>query len=99
MDSELIYSVAGVVIFLAIAISVLRNKDVQSIQTKEEKLYEIINGYKKELRETLEPLQDDNKARMSKKTQMLKKFSDELAMNVLFDADEKKEIIQELAHV
>ena len=67
------------------------------IQTKEEKRYQIIAEFRHELFEELKPLQNDKKAYLSKKTALLKKFSDALALNIFFDEIEIKEIIQDLA--
>ncbi|WP_372999045.1 hypothetical protein [Sulfurimonas sp.] len=97
MDSEIIYSALGVVIFVIIVIMTMRSNVVEIVQSKEEKRADIINGYKRELKAALEPLEDDVKARVAKKNEMLKKFSDELSLNIFFDKDELREIILELS--
>ena len=97
MDSEIVYSFVGIVIFILIIIFTLRSGSISEVQTKEEKRYQIIGEYKKQLRTALEPLQNDKKAMMAKKSELLKKFSNELAMNIFFDNDEIREIIQNLS--
>ena len=97
MDSEIIYSIAGVVIFIIIIFLTLRSDVSQAVQSKEEKRYEIVNGYKKQLNDALFPLKDDKKARVAKKAQMLKRFSDELSLNIFFEKSEIREIILDLS--
>ena len=97
MDAELIYSLVGVAIFALFAYFALKDDTSTKIQTKEEKRYEIIGEYSKTLRLELEPLKNDKQAYLAKKSSLLKSFSDELALNIFFDAVEIKEIIQDLA--
>ena len=97
MDAEIIYSLVGIIIFILIIIFTLKNDVTAQIQSKEEKQYEIINNYKKILKKSLEPLKDDDKARVKKKSELLMKFSDELALNIFFNKSEIKEIILDLS--
>ena len=98
MDSETIYTLAGVAIFGVIAYFVLRSDVSKEVQSKDARRYEVINAYKVELREAIEPIKDDKKARIAKKSEMLKKFSDELALNIFFDEMDIKDIITELSY-
>ncbi len=75
---------------------VMRPKITTIVQTKREKREEIVDGYKKQLREALEVIQD-NDEKTAKKVALLKKFSDELASNIFFDGNEIHEIILELS--
>ena len=97
MDSEIVYALVGIVIFILIVIFTLRSDSIEQIQTKEEKQYQIINEYTKQLRSALEPLRSDKQAMLAKKSELLKKFSDELALNIFFNTDEIREIIQDLS--
>jgi len=97
VDSEIIYSGVGIVIFVIIVIMTMRSNVVEIIQSKEEKRADIINGYKQELQVALEPLVDDIDARVAKKRELLKKFNTELSLNIFFDKDELREIILELS--
>ena len=97
MDSEIVYSLVGIIILISIVVFVLKSSKVMQIQTKEEKRLSIISQYKKELQSELLALKDDNKARIAKKSELLKKFSNELALNIFFDNSEIREIILELS--
>jgi len=99
MDSETIYALVGIVIFAVIAFYTLKNDETAKLQTKEEKCHEIVNGYRKELREALTVLQGDTEAQRVKKLELLKKFNSELSRNIFFDAFEIKEIIEELSGI
>jgi len=95
MDSETIYGVAGVSIFALIAYFTLRGNAYSEIETKDERRYAILREYKKELRKELELL-DTKEEKAAKKTELLKKFSDELSRNIFFDEIEIKEIILDI---
>ncbi|WP_294966351.1 hypothetical protein [Sulfurimonas sp.] len=97
MDSEIIYTGIGIVIFIIIIIITMRSNVVEIIQSKEEKRTDIVAGYKSELKAALEPLKENKQARIAKKNKMLKKFSNELSLNIFFDKDELREIILELS--
>ncbi len=99
MESETLYAIGGVVVFLITAIFVMRTGEPTVIQTKEEKREEILQQYAKELTDSLCLLKDDKEARVAKKTQLLKRFSKELSLNIFFDKIEIKEIILDLAEV
>ena len=95
MDSETIYSVAGVGIFALIAYFTLRGDSYSEAETKDERRYAILREYKKELRKELELL-DTKEAKAARKIELLKKFSDELSRNIFFDEIEIKEIILDI---
>ena len=97
MDSETIYAVGGVIVFLVVAMFILRSNPSVVINTKDEKRDEILGKYKKELRESLASLGDDKEARVAKKSELLKRFSSELSSNIFFDQIEIREIILDLA--
>ena len=90
MDSETIYAIGGVVVFLVITMLVLRSNPSAVINTKDEKRSDILNGYRKELREALEIIGDDKEARVAKKSELLKRFSSELSSNIFFEDDDTK---------
>ena len=98
MDGETIYTLAGVAIFGVIVYFILKSDVSKEVQSKDERRYDIMNAYEKELREALEPVKDDEKARVAKKKELLKKFSDELALNIFFDEMDIKDIITELSY-
>ena len=97
MNYEVVYNVFGVAVFLFIAYKVFKSQVSSKVQTKDEKRKEIVDGYKKQLKDALEPLKDDKNKRILKKQQLLKVFTEELSRNIFFDADENREIISELS--
>ncbi|MCD6172604.1 MAG: hypothetical protein J7J96_02310 [Sulfurimonas sp.] len=97
MDVEMMYSIFGIVGLIMIVIFTFRSDVGKQIQTKEQKKDSIIAEYKKELYESLIVLIDDKQARLDKKSKLLKKFSDELSLNIFFDKNEIQDIILELA--
>ena len=97
MDVEIIYSLVGIVIFIIIVIVTLHSDGATEIQTKEEKQYAIIDTYKKQLREALEPLVNDKEARVIKKKELLLIFNNELSTNIFFDQTELRAIMSDLS--
>ena len=97
MDSETLYSIAGIAIFSLIVYKTLKNDNTAKIQTKEEKSHEIVNNYRKEIREELTLLKDDSQAQLVKRKELLNKFNLELSSNIFFDAYEVREILEELS--
>ncbi len=97
MDGELVYTSVFVIIFVLIAIKVMRGDGLSDTNTKEQKRALILQGYRKKLREELSQLENDKKLRTIRKKELLKKFSDELASNIFFEQVEIKKIIFDLA--
>ncbi len=97
MDMEIIYSLLGIVFLVVVVVFIFRSNKVTNVQTKEQKRLSIVSEYKKELQNSLIKLQDNKKARLAKKSELLKKFSNELALNIFFDNNEIREIILELS--
>jgi len=97
MTNEMIYLFLALVLLIPIAFFIFRSRVTTVVQTKEQKREEIMNGYKKQLQDALLPLKDDQQARMSMKSKLLKNISHELARNIFFDQSEIREIILELS--
>lgn len=97
MDNEIIYALTGIVVLLLVIIFTLKNTPKKQVKAKEEKRYEIINDYKNKLREALAPLENNKEAMLAKKSELLKKFSHELSLNIFFDKNEIREIVLELS--
>ena len=96
MDYETLYTAVGVVGFGVIAFFTFRNKESSRVQTKDEKKYEILSGYKKEMREKLSSLENqDEKSKLKK--ELLMKYNQELALNIFFDEIDAKDMLNELA--
>ncbi len=99
MDDAISYSLIGIIILIVVIIVTLRTgDDNKEIKTKKQKKAEIIAQYKLELQKALKPLKDNQDDRVAKKTEMLKKFSNELSRNIFFDKDEIRNIILELTN-
>ena len=97
MDSEILYALLGILVLILVIVFILKGGSKSQVQTKEEKKAQIIFEYKKQLKKALEPLQNNKEAMMAKKSELLKRFSKELAMNVFFHNNEIREIIQDLS--
>lgn len=89
--------VLAVLVLITVIYAVMRSAVEPAYKTAAQKRREIIAGYEAEMRAKLEPLKENAKAMREEKVKLLKHFSEELAMNVLFDADEKRVIISDLA--
>ncbi|MCF6341050.1 MAG: hypothetical protein L3J10_09945 [Sulfurimonas sp.] len=97
MDSAIIYSLFGIFILVSIIIFTLNSKKPKDVKSKNQKKAEILNIYKIQLQKALAPLKNDKDAKLNKKSDMLKKISNELSRNIFFDNDEVRDIIAELA--
>ena len=62
----------------------------------DDKVFEIIDGYKKQLDILNLRLKDEPEKLKEEKTKLLKLINAELSQNIFFDADELKQAIQEL---
>ena len=97
MDNEIIYSITGIITLIFVIIATLKGDSNQDVKTKEQKKAEILTEYRDELQKAIDPLKNDKKAILAKKTSLLKKFSDELSRNIFFDNSEIRSIISELS--
>jgi len=97
MDSEVIYTLVGITIFLVVAFIIFKSDVKSTVSDEEVTKKKIIDGYKKELYEAILPLKDNKEKRVSEKTRLLKKFNDELNRNIFFDTVEIKEYILDIA--
>ena len=100
MDSELVYSMVGIVGFLIVIYLTLRsaNKKI-NVKTKGRKKDEIVSEYKTKLRSALAELSNDQEARLHQKTLLIKEYNNELSRNIFFDENEVKEIVVELSQM
>jgi flagellar basal body-associated protein FliL len=98
MSDEIIFSIFGIIIILFVMVHTLKANEKKVLKTKEQKKAEIIAQYRLDLKNTLASLENDKQAKMTKKTLMLKQFSDELSRNIFFDNDEIRDIILSLAN-
>ena len=96
MDTPILYSISGIIVLFIVIIITFQSskKSKKSIKTKSQKRAEILDAYRSELKDALSESKEEN--RVAVKTALLKKFNQELSMNIFFDKEEIKEIIYEL---
>ncbi|MCF6309186.1 MAG: hypothetical protein L3J19_01735 [Sulfurimonas sp.] len=97
MDDVIVYSLIGITILIFMIIIILRGSNPKEVKTKNQKKAEILDAYKLEFQKALSSLKNDREAKVSKKSSMLKKFSDELSRSIFFDNSEIRDIILELS--
>ncbi|MDF1874680.1 hypothetical protein JHD48_02900 [Sulfurimonas sp. SAG-AH-194-I05] len=95
---EFLYSLVGIIGISFIIYKTLRSSRSVKVKSKDQKRLEIIAEYTEFLESTLIAIKDKDLQR-AKKISLLKKFSDELAMNVFFDKEESNEIILNLSKI
>ena len=94
MDSEILYSLFGIVGFILVIYFTLKSTSTKiNTKTKAKKKEEIIQEYKQKLDKALEDLSHDKDLRTAKKTQLLQEFSSEFSRNIFFDEEEVRDII------
>lgn len=97
MEKEIILSIIGIIILIIVIFITLRKKNTDKIRPTENKKIDIINGYKKRLKDELQMLNRDKKAIKNKKSVLLKEFNMELSRNIFFDKDEIRDVILDLS--
>ena len=97
MDTEVILSLIGIVVLILVIVATFGGYIGVPSKNPTVKKDEIINGYREQLQAALEPLMEDDRARLDTKKSLLKKFSDELSRNIFFDNGEIREIILDLS--
>lgn len=86
-----------ILIPLAIFLFIKQNKkEVKPAHVKKE---EIIEEYKRQMREVIEQNRDDKTRQLQEKTKLLKKINHELSMNLFFDEEESKKLISDLLKI
>ena len=99
MDAEILYSIVGIVGFIVVIVFTFRSSNAKiEAKTKIRKKEEIISEYESKLVAALQNIGDDKALRISKKTALIKEYSDELSRNIFFDAEEVREIVVKLSN-
>jgi len=96
MDPITLFSIIAIFILAFILFYTLAQGKTEVPKSTDDKKREIIDNYKKQLKNALLPLQGDTEAIKKKKSGLLKEISNELARNIFFDQDEMRIVIQEL---
>jgi hypothetical protein len=97
VDLEVIYALIGILVLVFVIVFTLRTSSNKQVQTKSQKREQIVLEYEKELQSELEPLKENKQDYINKKSELLKRFSNELARNIFFDQTEIKDIILNLS--
>ncbi len=74
-----------------------KNRKIIEIKPQAIKKDELIENYKLELLEILEKYKDNKELLLQEKLRFLKKVNNELSMNIFFEKDEARRLIQELS--
>jgi hypothetical protein len=96
MDPITLFSIISIFILALILFYTLAQSETKAPKSAGDKKREIIDNYKKQLKNALLPFQGDAEAIKRKKSELLKEISNELARNIFFDQDEMRIVIQEL---
>ena len=99
MDPVILGSLGGILILAGIVFMTLQGANGSGTETSspEVRRQSVMARFERRLEEKLAPYAGDEVALKIHKRELLKTFSRELEMNVMFDADEKKAMIAELA--
>lgn len=76
-----------------------KRKNSSVLKPKVVKKEEIIEAYKLELLSLLAEFENDKEKQLQEKLKFLKRVNYELSMNIFFDENEAKELIQELVRL
>jgi len=85
------------VLYLHFSLYLLREKTSSVLKPKVVKKDELIESYKIELQDILERYEDNKELQMQERIKFLKRVNYELSMNIFFDENEAKELLQELS--
>jgi len=98
MDSEVLYSLFGVIGFSVVIYMTLRAGKTKKVgRSKEDIRLETINKYKISLAKALSGMDLNDESRKAKKIMILREYSEELHFNIFFDENDIKSIISELS--
>jgi len=98
MDSEVLYSLFGVIGFSVIVYVTLKaGKTKKAGRSKEDIRMETVNKYKSSLEKALSGMDLNDESRKAKKIMILREYSEELHFNIFFDENDIKSIISELS--
>ncbi|MEA3331290.1 MAG: hypothetical protein U9Q29_06305 [Campylobacterota bacterium] len=97
MDVEIIFSFFAIVVLIVVIVITFKQANTNQVRSKANKKIDIVDGYKKRLRDELLLLDGDQEAIKNKKSALLKEFNMELSRNIFFDKDEIRKVILELS--
>ena len=74
-----------------------KNNKTNFVKPKAVKKEELVENYRLELLEILEKYEDNKELQLQEKLKFLKKVNYELSMNIFFEKEEARDLIQELS--
>lgn len=87
------------IILIPFAIFLFIKQNKKEVKPTHVKKEEIIEEYKRQMREVIEQNRDDKTRQLQEKTKLLKKINHELSMNLFFDEEESKKLISDLLKI
>ena len=82
---------------LTIVYLYFKNNKTNFVKPKAVKKEELVENYRLELLEILEKYEDNKELQLQEKLKFLKKVNYELSMNIFFEKEEARDLIQELS--
>lgn len=76
-----------------------KNNKTSFVKPKAVKKEELIESYRVELLEILEKYEDNKELQLQEKLKFLKRVNYELSMNIFFEKEEARNLIQELSNL
>lgn len=95
---EYLFALVLSAFFTFIYIYLKKSKTV-FVKPKAVKKDELIQSYRVELLEILEKYEDNKELQFQEKLKFLKRVNHELSMNIFFEKEEARELIQELSNL
>jgi membrane protein insertase Oxa1/YidC/SpoIIIJ len=85
--------------FFTVVFIYLKKNKTNFVKPKAVKKEELIENYKVELQEILEKYEDNKELQLQERLKFLKRVNYELSMNIFFEKDEARNLIQELSNL
>ena len=76
-----------------------KNNKTNFVKPKAVKKEELVENYRMELLKILEKYEDNKELQLQEKLKFLKKVNYELSMNIFFEKEEARDLIQELSNL
>ena len=96
---EYIFAIILSTIFTIVYIYFKKRNTTFVVKTKALKKEELIENYKLELFQILENCDNDKELELQERVKFLKKVNYELSMNIFFEKEEARNLIQELSNL
>ncbi len=84
------------ILLIGLGIYLLNQNKTKNTKSKAVKKSEIIDSYKKQMKDVLVQNEDNKSKQLEEKIKLLKRINHELSMNLFFNEDEAKKLLKEL---